>query len=242
MNQLTNEEKYQRLSYLINSVGSLKKFTNLLKVNYATFYNYINNNEQKRTPVSDDAINVISQYFDIPKDYFLTDTMKIKDFAIDKEKFGIDIKKDYKQQEEAKEQRQGVYKMKLLSTSVAANFNTPIYENNHFEEFFVSKSIFERYKKTSFLVKVKGNSMSPLIPNNAIVVITKIENWKDIEHQTVAVAYDCNFTIKKIKKNDYEKGFVILHAENPDFSEKKIDVKEIREVFKVERIIDAELE
>lgn len=237
MSKLTNNQKIERLNHLIEMLGvNVRKFVTLLEFKYGTFYNYLKKDEAKRTPITNEVLSVIAEYFKIPLDYFVTDTIPMQDLKIEKERFALD------KEIEIETGNQDEYKMRLFSTNVAANFETPLSENNHFEEVSVSKAIYERYAKTSLLARVQGRSMLPMIPNNAIIIITKVANWKEIEHSIVAIAYDGIFTVKKVKKNTYDDGHLFLYPLNDEFSEKKIDIKEIHEVFKVERIIDAELE
>ena len=228
MAELTNSEKKARLTHLMK-VLKMNRKTFVETVGIKSLYNQYR--KKNPTPLAEEVLKVITEHFRITPDYFETDNIGITQLVIED---GFVKTKPLKS---------GLCVMRLLTTTVSANFDSPLTEQTSlFEEYAVSQKIFQRYGDNSILARVEGKSMSPTIPKNAIVVITKIQNWKEVEHQIIAIAYDGIFTVKRIKKNDYKSGYIMLYPENPDYTAKQIDIKEIHEVFKVERIIDAEVE
>ena len=90
----------------------------------------------------------------------------------------------------------------------------------------------------SVLVRVSGDSMTPLVPDGAYIAIRKVELSSSIMwgHVYVVVTDDYRM-VKRIRKN-VDPCCVTLHSENPQYDDIDMPVADIRAIFIVETVID----
>lgn len=88
------------------------------------------------------------------------------------------------------------------------------------------------------LVRVSGDSMTPLVPDGAYIAIRRVSLSSPIVwgHVYVVVTDDYRM-VKRIRKNS-NTGCVTLHSENPQYDDIDMPLDEIREIFIVEAVID----
>lgn len=87
--------------------------------------------------------------------------------------------------------------------------------------------------------QIKGDSMLPNIPDNSKVLARMIDKpkWEEV-NGVVFVAYGKTLTIKRVLKNAlYINNTITLKADNPIYGQLDIARKEIRGIWKAERIV-----
>lgn len=91
--------------------------------------------------------------------------------------------------------------------------------------------------------QIKGDSMLPNIPDNAKVLARMIDasKWEEV-NGVVFVAYGKTLTIKRVLKNAlYLNNTITLKADNPIYGQLDIARKEIRGIWKAERIVSQKI-
>lgn len=91
--------------------------------------------------------------------------------------------------------------------------------------------------------QVKGDSMTPTIPDEAKVLAQMIEQnrWEDA-YGVVFVAYGKSLTVKRVLKNSLYLGNALtLKADNPIYGQLDISRNEIRGIWKAERIVSQKI-
>lgn len=91
--------------------------------------------------------------------------------------------------------------------------------------------------------QVKGESMSPCIPDSTKVLAKRIDKSKwDEASGVVFVAYGKFLTVKRILKNDfYKDGSIILKADNLSYGQIDISKSDVRGLWSAERIVSQKI-
>lgn len=87
--------------------------------------------------------------------------------------------------------------------------------------------------------QIKGDSMTPNIPDSSKVLAKKVDDakWEEV-NGVVLIAYGKTLTIKRILKNDfYMGGALTLKADNPTYGEVQVSRNEVRGIWSAERIV-----
>lgn len=87
--------------------------------------------------------------------------------------------------------------------------------------------------------QIKGDSMTPNIPDSSKVLAKRVDDskWEEI-NGVVLIAYGKTLTIKRILKNDfYMGGALTLKADNPTYGEVQVSRNEVRGIWSAERIV-----
>jgi len=109
----------------------------------------------------------------------------------------------------------------------------------HFETYPVFDADDKKYDK-SIVIEVDGDSMEPNYHSGTKLLVSLVEkpNWPYITG-VVAIAFKDFFVIKRIKKNFNGDGSLMLHSDNPQGADLQVEVKDIRSIWKVERVVFA---
>lgn len=89
---------------------------------------------------------------------------------------------------------------------------------------------------------VRGQSMYPKYSEGTKIRCKKINesDWEYITSGVYAFSYNESFVVKRIKNNDLlEKGYLVLHSDNPDFGSTPVPIDQIHHIWKILRIIDS---
>jgi transcriptional regulator with XRE-family HTH domain len=119
-------------------------------------------------------------------------------------------------------------------TSAGAEFNYP-------DRFSVLRDPNQSYEG-QIVIEVNGDSMEPYYPSGTKVRCKQIDkgDWPYINSGVFAVSYASSFVIKRIKSNDYMKGYLTLHSDNTETGGSvDVPMDQFHSIFKVLRIVDA---
>ena len=92
------------------------------------------------------------------------------------------------------------------------------------------------------VIEVNGDSMEPYYPSGTKVRCVEVDksNWQYINSGVFAVSYAGSFVIKRIKSNDFHKGYIVLHSDNTETGGSvQVPIEQLRSVLKVVRVVDA---
>lgn len=90
----------------------------------------------------------------------------------------------------------------------------PIFSEENIEDYIYDYS--DKVKDNNyFYLKTKGDSMSPTIPNNSLVLIRAQNSVENGEIAACIVGHDRELTLKRFKKQN---NTVVLIADNPSFN------------------------
>jgi len=95
-----------------------------------------------------------------------------------------------------------------------------------------------------FAVEVDGDSMQPQLQSGMWVLVTPVleGDWEYMPAGIYCVLYRNHFTIKRIIDNTLRtKKEIVLHSDNPTGGTMNVERKEIRAVWRVKKIIEAEV-
>lgn len=87
------------------------------------------------------------------------------------------------------------------------------------------------------VVRVSGDSMSPVIQNGAMVAIRRVESASTIFWGQIYVVVLDDYRMVKYLRKSPDPSKVILHSANPDYDDIEVDRTEIRALFIVETVI-----
>lgn len=88
------------------------------------------------------------------------------------------------------------------------------------------------------LVRVSGDSMTPLVPDGSYIAIRRVEVTSPIIWgQVYVIVTDDYRMVKRIRRNP-DGSFVTLHSENPQYDDIEMPLHSIRAIFYVEAVID----
>ncbi|WP_448529182.1 S24 family peptidase [Raineya sp.] len=102
----------------------------------------------------------------------------------------------------------------------------------------------EEYYRNTYLISVSGDSMSPTIADDALLLarVVEKEDWKYIGNAVYAIFYRNSYEVKRVVKNELlEKGYLTLIADNPKYGEKKILAEDIHQILKIEEIVQSKV-
>ncbi|MBD2704449.1 helix-turn-helix domain-containing protein [Spirosoma sp. BT702] len=91
------------------------------------------------------------------------------------------------------------------------------------------------------VIEVNGDSMEPYYPSGTKVRCAPVDrsNWQYINSGVFAVSYAGSFVIKRIKNNDFHKGYLMLHSDNTETGGSvQVPIEQIRSILKVLRVVD----
>lgn len=109
------------------------------------------------------------------------------------------------------------------------------------EKYTIVKDPTQNYTD-NVIIEVDGDSMEPYYPSGTKVRCVEVDksNWQYINSGVFAVSYASSFVIKRVKNNDFSKGYLVLHSDNTDTGGMvEVPVNQLRCVLKVLRIVDA---
>lgn len=92
------------------------------------------------------------------------------------------------------------------------------------------------------VIEVDGDSMDPYYPSGTKVRCKEIPraDWEYLNSGVYAVSYSNYFVIKRIKSNDYKKGYIALHSDNTDTGGSvEVPIEQLHYIWRVLRIVDA---
>lgn len=92
------------------------------------------------------------------------------------------------------------------------------------------------------IIEVDGDSMDPYYPSGTKVRCKEIPSgdWQYLNSGVYAVSYSNYFVIKRIKSNDYTKGYLVLHSDNTDTGGiNEVPITQIHHMWRVLRVVDA---
>lgn len=92
------------------------------------------------------------------------------------------------------------------------------------------------------IIEVDGDSMEPYYPTGTKVRCKSVPqgDWQYINSGVYAVSYANNFVIKRIRNNDYQAGYLMLHSDNTETGgTSPAPIELIHHIWKVLRIVDA---
>lgn len=116
---------------------------------------------------------------------------------------------------------------------------------NSFTEFYgVMQEEGEDVSNGKYVVfQIKGDSMSPNIPDSSKVLARMVDTskWEEV-NGVIFVAYGKTLTIKRVLKNSlYINNTITLKADNPIYGQIDVARKEIRGIWKAERIVSQKI-
>ena len=91
--------------------------------------------------------------------------------------------------------------------------------------------------------QVKGESMSPNIPNGAKILAASIpeEKWDEV-NGVIFIVYGKTLTIKRVLKNSlFTSNVITLKADNPTYGQLDIERNEIRGIWEARRIVSQKI-
>jgi len=92
------------------------------------------------------------------------------------------------------------------------------------------------------VIEVDGDSMEPYYPTGTKVRCKEVKagDWPYLNSGVYAVSYANNFVIKRIRNNDFQKGFITLHSDNTETGgTSDVPITQLHHIWKVLRIVDA---
>lgn len=219
-----------RLKKIIEALNlTTYQIAKILDENSSKFYNIMNG---KTKPSYDTILKIIEKYPEISSDYLFKGVGPI---IIESKKEGALL--------ENLEYLEIPFLPIKFYASFIENVNQSLTFDN-FEKYSVLKSSLKN-KKTPVVIEIQGNSMSPLLQNGNKVIATQIsyEDWSYITGGVYAIVYRDFFVVKRIKDNDIlNKNQLILYSDNVKNGNITIPVGEIKAIWKVTNIIDAQVE
>lgn len=99
-------------------------------------------------------------------------------------------------------------------------------------DFFISKGIDPRRCKR---VRVRGDSMSPLINDGDCILIYQNPNDLIVDGGIYAIAYDHNLMVKRLYKTFTG---LVIKSENPDFIDEKLEGQNLEKICILGRVIE----
>lgn len=92
------------------------------------------------------------------------------------------------------------------------------------------------------VVTVNGDSMTPVIRNGAYLAIRQVPTEPPyLWGQIYVVVLDNYRVVKYLRRNRDRDGWAILHSANPEYDDIDIPLREIRNLFLVEAVLDMNL-
>ncbi len=91
------------------------------------------------------------------------------------------------------------------------------------------------------IVEINGDSMEPYYPHSTLICCKKVDskNWPFLSSGVYVVGCSDFFVVRRVKVGPAN-GKITLHSDNPDTgSSIEVALSELREVWKVWRIMDA---
>lgn len=201
----------------------------ILDENSSKFYNIMNG---KTKPSYDTILKLIEKYPEINADYLFKG---IEPILIEAKREGA-ILDDLIYEEVP-------YLPIKFQASFIENMNVSLkYED--LGRYSVLKASLKN-KKAPVVIEIQGNSMSPLLQSGNKVLASQVTEteWGYISGGVYAVVYRDFFVVKRIKDNDLlTKKQLVLHSDNVRSGNITIPIEDIRGIWRVTNIIDANVE
>ena len=92
------------------------------------------------------------------------------------------------------------------------------------------------------VIEIDGDSMEPYYISGSKVRAKKVpvDRWPYITSGVYAISVAGSFLVKRIKNNDYQSGYFLLHSDNETTGGSlKVKIEDIRSIWKVLRIVDS---
>lgn len=93
----------------------------------------------------------------------------------------------------------------------------------------------------AIIIEINGDSMEPYYPHSTLVCCKKVDSkyWPSLSSGVYVVGYSDFFVVRRVKNNPTN-GVLTLHSDNPDTGGGvAVPLSEVREVWKVWRIVDS---
>lgn len=97
-------------------------------------------------------------------------------------------------------------------------------------------------RKDATVVRVSGDSMTPVIKDGAFVAIHPINDTRYIYWgQIYVIVMEDYRMVKYLRRHPSDPGTVILHSANPDYDDMEVSRTDLRRLFYVDAILNYEL-
>lgn len=227
----TQESVQERLRKVFDALEiSIYQAAKDLGENSSKFYNILNG---RAKPSYDTILRLLEQYPQVRADYLLRGQPPI---LAEPESNGKVI-----------EMRVSYRDLPFVPTRFYASFVETYTEGlrlNQLETYRVAETLIGEHRN-GVVIEVAGNSMSPQLLNGAKVLAVHVDpsDWEYQSGGIFAVIYRDYFVVKRIKENELlTKQRLTLHSDNPNGGSVTVQLKDIRGIWRVVRVVDAPVE
>lgn len=137
-------------------------------------------------------------------------------------------------------------KVRFFHLTPTATFQEYCSGDDESEDFIkIARMPGDRLDDSSCVFEIRGESMAPQIQPKSRVLCREVSptRWHTLRDCVIVIAYGDKFVIKRIVENCLDlENYLILESDNPEYSRsEKVQLADIRCIFKAERIISQQI-